>query len=115
MIELNVRLSLPLLGLFIGDAGVNEVEADEVVAGGAGGGDPNFRKVRLLGVAQNICIESLTHWSMSTVGRSLNNKMQSLNSDVRSRSRNWYKMASATHSGNEELPNNSCNLNGKKN
>ena len=51
------------------------------------GAEPNFLHVRLFGVVQKMCTESLTHRSMSTAGRSLKSKMQSLNSADRRRSR----------------------------
>ena len=50
---------------------------------------PNFLQVRLFGVVQKMWTESLTHRSMSTAGRSLKSKMQSLNSADRRRSRSW--------------------------
>ena len=53
------------------------------------GVEPNFLQVRLFGVVQKMWTESLTHRSMSTAGRSLKSKMQSLNSADRRRSRSW--------------------------
>jgi len=54
------------------------------------------------------CIESLTQSSMSIAGRSLNNKIQSLNSAVRRRSRNRRRIERATQRGNDESPRRSC-------
>ena len=68
---------------------------------------PNFLKVKLLGVAQNIRMDSLTQSSISMAGKSLKSKMQSLNSDSSRRLFNCSKMAKATHSGNDSLPSNS--------
>ena len=53
------------------------------------GAEPNFLQVKLFGVVQKMWTESLTHRSMSTAGRSLKSKMQSLNSADRRRSRSW--------------------------
>ena len=53
------------------------------------GAEPNFLQVKLFGVVQKMWTESLTHRSMSTAGRSLKSRMQSLNSADRRRSRSW--------------------------
>merc|ERR1711894_275412 len=67
---------------------------------------PNLLKVKLLGVAQKMRMDSFTHSSISIFGRSLNSKMQSLNSDSKRRFFSCNKMANATHNGKDSFPNN---------
>jgi hypothetical protein len=61
----------------------------------------------LLGVDLKVAIEYVTHFSISTSGKSENNKIHSLKPEFSNRSLSWVKTDSPMCNGNDESPSSS--------